>query len=162
MSRRIPLASPDETAALARALAPHLAAGDAVLLAGPIGAGKTAFARALIQERLARAGRWEEVPSPSFTLVQTYDDGADEIWHVDLYRLEGGAEAGELGLDEAFRTAICLVEWPDRLGRGLPAEALMLTFEIGDGDMRLLTASGTGARGAALAKVIEEVRATHA
>lgn len=123
------LASPEATTALAHRLAPVLAPGDAVLLSGDLGAGKTHFARALIQARLGRA---EEVPSPSFTLVQTYDDGECEIWHVDLYRLADPDEVFELGLGDAFETAICLIEWPDRLGPDRPARTLGLTFAMTD------------------------------
>ena len=71
----------------------------------------------------------EDVPSPTFTLVQTYEDDAGDIWHCDLYRLTHPEEALELGLDEAFETAICLIEWPDRLGEIAPAGALTLAFE---------------------------------
>lgn len=113
---------PDETAtaALGRAIAPLLQAGDTLLLHGAIGAGKSHLARALIRARL---GRMEDVPSPTFTLIQTYDSDPD-IWHADLYRLTHPDEVLELGLDDAFSEAICLVEWPDRLGRYIPADAL--------------------------------------
>lgn len=125
------LPSEEATAGFAARLAPRLHPGDALLLSGPIGAGKTHFARALIKARLAAAGRDEDVPSPTYTLVQTYDDGATEIWHADLYRLTGPGESAELGLDEAFRDAIVLVEWPDRLGADAPAGALRLAFSDG-------------------------------
>lgn len=121
------LKTPEHTADLARRLAPRLRPGDVILLSGPIGAGKTHFARALIQARLAADGRAEDVPSPTFTLVQVYEAGA-EIWHADLYRLTSAEEVLELGLDEAFETAICLVEWPDRLGGLRPAGALEVTL----------------------------------
>ncbi|HHB81305.1 MAG TPA: tRNA (adenosine(37)-N6)-threonylcarbamoyltransferase complex ATPase subunit type 1 TsaE [Aliiroseovarius sp.] len=124
--QEITLASPEATAALARRLAPLLGAGDCILLEGPIGAGKSHFSRALIKARLAVQGRDEDVPSPTFTLVQTYDDGLVEIWHADLYRLNGPADIDELGLWEAFDSAICLVEWPDRLGEYGPTNALTL------------------------------------
>ena len=120
------LASPEATTHLAHRLAPMLVAGDSILLQGPIGAGKSHFARALIEARLAAQGLAEEVPSPTFTLVQTYDDGLVEIWHSDLYRLNGPADIDELGLWEAFDSAICLVEWPDRLGAYAPQNALRL------------------------------------
>ena len=141
------LSSADETAALARAIAPQLRAGDTVLLQGGIGAGKTHFARALIQERLAAANRVEDVPSPTYTIVQTYDDGLTEIWHADLYRLTGSAEIAELGLTDAFADAICLVEWPDRLGAETPKGALWLTLSQGAAeDDRVLTVTAEADR----------------
>jgi tRNA threonylcarbamoyladenosine biosynthesis protein TsaE len=116
---------------LGEALAGLLRPGDTVLLEGPIGAGKTHLARALIRFRLGRA---EDVPSPTFTLVQTYAAPGAEIWHADLYRLSHPDEVWELGLDDAFRTAICLVEWPDRLGHHLPEDALRIRLTTaGDG-----------------------------
>ena len=118
--------SADATAAFAARLAPRLQAGDVILLQGGLGAGKTHFARALIQARLAAAGLAEDVPSPTFTLVQTYDDGQVELWHADLYRLTHPDEVAELGLEDAFETGICLVEWPDRLQGAVPAGALTL------------------------------------
>jgi tRNA threonylcarbamoyladenosine biosynthesis protein TsaE len=128
------LPSEAATAAFAERLAPGLRAGDTLLLSGPIGAGKTHFARALVKARLRAAGRDEDVPSPTYTLVQTYDDGRVEIWHADLYRLTGPAEAVELGLDAAFGLAVVLVEWPDRLGDLAPPNALSLAFEAGADD----------------------------
>lgn len=113
------------TAAFATRMAPLLTVADTLLLEGDIGAGKSAFARALIRARL---GRMEDVPSPTFTLVQTYEATDGDIWHCDLYRLTHPDEALELGLEEAFETAICLIEWPDRLGDAAPANALHLAF----------------------------------
>lgn len=132
------LADEAATAALAATIAPVLQPGDTLLLEGEIGAGKSAFARALIRARL---GRMEEVPSPTFTLVQTYEDDAADLWHCDLYRLTHPDEALELGLDAAFETAICLVEWPDRLGAATPPNALRLAFSAGH-DHHELTISG--------------------
>lgn len=131
---------PDEeaTSALAARIAPYLKVGDTLLLQGDIGAGKSAFARALIRARL---GRMEDVPSPTFTLVQTYEDEIAELWHCDLYRLTHPDEALELGLDDAFETAICLIEWPDRLGDVAPKSALTLSFEAQE-DQHHVTISG--------------------
>ena len=121
----IPLPDPDATEAFAHRLAPLLGPGDVLLLEGQIGAGKTHFARALIRA----LGVEEDVPSPTFTLVQTYE--ADfEIWHADLYRLSHPDEAIELGLAEAFETALCLVEWPEKLGENRPKQSLTLRFSL--------------------------------
>lgn len=122
------LADEAATTALGQWLAGQLGAGDVLLLEGAIGAGKTHLARALIQHRLAAAGQYEDVPSPTFTLIQVYDTGAGEIWHADLYRLSGPAELVELGLEEAFDSALCLIEWPDRLGGLAPPRALRLSM----------------------------------
>lgn len=135
------------TQALARALAPTLAPGDCLLLRGPVGAGKSAFARAVIQAAQANAGEAvEDVPSPSFTLVQTYSAGPVEIWHVDLYRISDPSELMELGLDTAFDSAVCLIEWPDLLGEEAPDRAMILTFEpeSSDADARYLSVDLAG------------------
>lgn len=116
------LDSEDATSRLGAWLSDHLFAGDTVLLSGPIGAGKSHLARAFIRARL---GRIEDVPSPTFTLVQMYEADVD-IWHADLYRLSHPDDVIELGLDQAFTTAICLVEWPDRLGNLAPKTAIRI------------------------------------
>lgn len=137
VTRSLPLSSPAETCALAERLAPRLGPGDVLLLSGGVGAGKTHFARCLIQSLLPVP---EDVPSPTYTLVQTYPGPATEIWHADLYRLTDPAEIVELGLTEAFESAIALVEWPDRLGTLTPENALSLELGPGAGDKaRLLT-----------------------
>lgn len=112
---------------LAAALARRLGAGDTLLLDGPVGAGKTTFARALIRARLGDPEA--EVPSPTFTLVQTYGEGPEAIWHADLYRLSGPEEILETGLADAFGRALCLVEWPGRLGALAPRDALTLRLD---------------------------------
>jgi tRNA threonylcarbamoyladenosine biosynthesis protein TsaE len=120
------LANADETARLGAWLAPRLQVGDCLLLTGPIGAGKSHLARTIIQTRLGQA---EDVPSPTFTLVQSYQADV-EIWHADLYRLSHPDEVLELGLETAFETAITLIEWPDRLGRFTPTGAIHLKFSL--------------------------------
>ncbi|MCM2562001.1 tRNA (adenosine(37)-N6)-threonylcarbamoyltransferase complex ATPase subunit type 1 TsaE [Lutimaribacter sp. EGI FJ00015] len=138
------LPDPKQTAGFAVRLGACLQPGDVLLLEGPIGAGKTHFARALIQSLLAQP---EDVPSPTFTLVQIYDGPDCEIWHSDLYRLGHPDEVAELGLIDAFDTAICLVEWPDRLGVLAPEQALHLSFEPGaTDDARRLTLRWTDPR----------------
>ncbi len=117
------------TTELAARLSRVLIPGDCLLLSGPIGSGKSTFARALIRARLGNPA--EEVPSPTFTLVQTYDSPLGDLWHCDLYRLTSPDEAIELGLDQAFETAICIVEWPGRLGSLTPATALGIEFAAG-------------------------------
>jgi tRNA threonylcarbamoyl adenosine modification protein YjeE len=136
----IPLDSPEATDRLAEKLASRLSAGDVLLLEGDIGAGKTRFARALISARLSAEGApQEEIPSPTFTLVQAYEAGQLAIWHADLYRLTSGSEVVELGLDQAFESALCLVEWPDRLGPLRPPGAVTFHFTPGPSpDSRLL------------------------
>lgn len=139
LSHTLSLDHADATTAAACALAKVLSAGDVVLLEGEVGAGKTHFARALIQSVLVTA---EDVPSPTFTLVQTYETTKGEVWHADLYRLSDIQEIEELGLTQAFESAICLIEWPDRLGTLRPANALTLTLTSGStDDARALSAS---------------------
>ena len=106
--------------------------GDVLALSGGLGAGKTALARALIQAATNEAD--EEVPSPTFTLVQTYECPNFEIWHFDLYRLEKSNDALELGIDEAFAEAVSLIEWPERLGGYLPRRRLDILLSHGAGE----------------------------
>lgn len=128
LSRSLCFSNAEQTAIYATRLARHLGSGDVILLSGDVGAGKTHFARSLIQSLLAEP---EDIPSPTFTLVQTYETTGADIWHADLYRLTSAQEVEELGLIDAFATAICLVEWPDRLGLLTPPSALSLDFTTG-------------------------------
>jgi len=125
---RLGLEDEGATEAFGRTLAAALGPGDTVLLSGPLGAGKSALARAVIRARLADPDR--EVPSPSYTLVNIHESGAEEIWHADLYRLSGPEETAELGLAEAFESALVLVEWPDRLGQDIPARRLEVALSV--------------------------------
>jgi len=127
----------DEQATLSAgaALAKAARAGDVITLSGPLGVGKTALARAF----LAALGHQGEVPSPSFALVQPYDDVDPGVWHVDLYRVEDESEIDELGLDSAG-DAVLLVEWPERAGTGAWSDALRLTLDFAEAGARRLTA----------------------
>ncbi len=120
------LPSLSATAKLARKLAPVLKGGDVIALRGGLGAGKTTFARALITSLL---GRETDVPSPTYTLVQTYAGPHFPIFHMDLYRLEQPDEVFELGWEETH-DGLALIEWPDRAGTHLPRWRLDLTLEI--------------------------------
>jgi tRNA threonylcarbamoyladenosine biosynthesis protein TsaE len=120
---------PDEnaTAALAAHIAALARAGDIIALKGELGAGKTSFARAFIRAR----GGTEEVPSPTFILAQMYELADATIWHFDCYRLRDPEEAWELGIEDAFRDAISLIEWPERLGPLLPTRRLEIALLSG-------------------------------
>ena len=126
----IPLDDDAATTRVGAALGRALKVGDTILLSGGLGVGKTALARAAISARLATVGRSDDIPSPTFTLVQVYE--ADiPIWHADLYRLSAEDEVYELGLDEAFETAAALIEWPDKLGATGPKRALRVELDFG-------------------------------
>ena len=139
--RTITLGSEAETVALAQAMAARARAGDALLLSGPLGAGKSTFARAFIRARAGDASL--DVPSPSFTLAQTYELDPP-VTHFDLWRLAGPDDVAELGLDTAL-AGIVIIEWPDRLGPLAPGEAVTLALGWGDGNTRTATASGPDA-----------------
>ena len=124
---------PLETEELASALKENLQNGDIILLKGEIGAGKSLFARSLIQSAMDQV---EEVPSPTFTIVQTYETKLGSIWHADLYRLTDQSEIFELGLIDAFVSEIVIVEWPERLGHLEPQDALTVEIIILENDKR--------------------------
>jgi tRNA threonylcarbamoyl adenosine modification protein YjeE len=137
-SLQILLASPAETAALGARIAASLAPGDAVLLEGDLGAGKTTLARAI----LTTLGLDESVPSPTFTLVQRYETPRLTVAHFDLYRVEREDEIEELGLDEALGEGAALIEWPEHAGSRLPQDALHVQLAIIDETQRRAILSG--------------------
>lgn len=127
----VELPSEAATAQLASRLARVARPGDVIALWGGLGVGKTAFARAFVR---ARCGTAEEVPSPTFTLVQSYQSlppVAGQVHHFDLYRLTAAEEAYPLGIEEAFAAGISLIEWPDRLGPLLPERRLDVVLRCG-------------------------------
>jgi tRNA threonylcarbamoyladenosine biosynthesis protein TsaE len=132
------LADEAATRAFGAALAPLLRAGDVILLDGSLGAGKTTLVRGL----LGGLGHDGEVPSPSFAIVQPYDDLDLPLWHADLYRIANPSELDELGLDEVLREGVLAVEWPDHAGEGAwPPTALALSLAPLGGGARALTAT---------------------
>jgi tRNA threonylcarbamoyladenosine biosynthesis protein TsaE len=131
---------PDEAAtrAAGAALAPSLRPGDVILIDGALGAGKTTLVRGLLEA----LGHHGEVPSPSFAIVQPYDDLALPLWHVDLYRIDNPSELEELGLETVLGDGVLVVEWPERAGAGAwPPQALTLSLAARDDGSRVLTAT---------------------
>ena len=129
------LADEAATADIAAGIAGQARAGDVITLSGPLGVGKTAFARAFI----AALGHKGEVPSPTFAIVQPYEALDPPVWHADLYRIEDSSELDEIGLDAA-EVGILLVEWPERAGPSAWRHALRLTFDFAEDGARRLTA----------------------
>lgn len=139
-SREIDLPDAAATEALGARLGARITLGDVVCLSGGLGAGKTTLARGAIG---AWTGADEEAPSPTFTLVQTYEGPKGELWHVDLYRLKRPEDAWELGLEDAFASAACLIEWPERLEGHLPHNRLDVALSAKAGGRKAsLTAHG--------------------
>lgn len=126
----IELAGLKATHKLAQCLAQIAKAGDVIALSGDLGAGKTEFARAFIR---TLADPDEDVPSPTFTLVQTYETDTVEIWHFDLYRLEHPEDVFELGIEEALHEAVSLIEWPDHMGTYIPRDRLEVRLSVTKG-----------------------------
>jgi tRNA threonylcarbamoyladenosine biosynthesis protein TsaE len=129
------LADENATAAVGASLAALATSGDVITLSGPLGVGKTELARGFL-EAMGHSG---EVPSPSFAIVQPYEELNPPVWHVDLYRIEDASEIEELGLDSAT-DAVLLVEWPDRAGPHMWPHSLGLSLEFGSSGERILTA----------------------
>jgi tRNA threonylcarbamoyladenosine biosynthesis protein TsaE len=142
MADSLEIELPDAAATLAfgRRLGARLTPGDVVGLSGGLGAGKTTLARGAIE---VWTGAVEDAPSPTYTLVQSYDGPKGELWHIDLYRLKHAEEASELGLEDAFVEAACLIEWPERLEGQLPRNRLDIALApAGEGRRATLTGHG--------------------
>jgi len=135
-------ASPHETEGLARTLALYARPGSVLLLEGDLGAGKSTFARAFIRA-LAGGNESFDIPSPTFSLVQTYDNTRVPVAHVDLYRLSADAEAEELGLDELARTHVLLIEWPRAAQKTISPDTLHLALS-GSGEKRRIGLTPSG------------------
>lgn len=141
---QLTLHDPAATARLGLLLSGQLQAGDVIALEGALGAGKSVLARGIIQ---AACPAEDDIPSPTFTLVQTYEpDDLPLIMHFDLYRLETPEESLELGIEDASIDAICLIEWPQRLGAFLPRGALTITLVDGADANSRIAHLGGGAR----------------
>jgi tRNA threonylcarbamoyladenosine biosynthesis protein TsaE len=123
------------TAKFGARLAAAARSGDVITLSGPLGVGKTALARGFI----SALGHEGDVPSPSFAIVQPYEELDPAVWHVDLYRIEGPSEIDELGLESAS-DATLLVEWPERAGSNIWSDALNLSLDFAENGQRILTA----------------------
>lgn len=132
----IRLEGPEATVALGVRIASLLQPGDVVALYGDLGAGKTTLARGII-EGLGHEG---DVASPTFPIVQPYEELPLPVWHVDLYRIEDPDEIEELALDEALEEGVLLIEWPERLGSRLWPQALRLVLKREGEGARALTA----------------------
>lgn len=129
------------TARLGAAIAVVLKAGEAVCLNGPLGAGKSTFARALVR---ALTTPTEDVPSPTFTLVQFYEGDGLKLAHFDLYRLFDPDEAYEIGLEEALEDGAAVIEWPERLEGRLPPDRLDIEIMV-EGEARRVRLTPAGA-----------------
>ncbi len=129
----------DATRRFGQSLGALLQGGDVVCLTGPLGAGKTSLARAMI----AAAVGAQDVPSPTFPLVETYEGPDFTIWHYDLYRLEQAEDVWELGLEEALDGGAVLIEWPEKIEAVLPDEVLVAALAA-EGEGRRVTLRGAG------------------
>jgi tRNA threonylcarbamoyladenosine biosynthesis protein TsaE len=139
--KAISLPDPAATEALGAQLAGALLPGDVLFLKGDLGAGKTTLARGLVA---AWTGE-DDVPSPTYTLVQTYEAPRGPLWHLDLYRLEDPEEIFDLGFEEGLQTALMVIEWPERMGAFAPRTRIELSLSQ-DGAGRIARLSGHGDR----------------
>ena len=129
--------SEQKTTNIATQLAQKVKIGDIIALYGTLGAGKTAFCRGFIQSLIPE----KEVPSPTFTLLQTYDTPLYPVYHFDMYRLKSPEEAYEIGIEDAFSEGVSLIEWPEKMGNILPKKHISVTLET-KGTERIITIEG--------------------
>lgn len=136
----VPLADEAATVRLAARVAALLAPGDLVCLSGSLGAGKTVFARGVVTALAERSGTpVDEVPSPTFTLVQLYDFPDFMLYHFDLYRIERAEEIFELGIEDALADGVSLIEWPEKMASLLPVERLDIDLSQGPAETARVT-----------------------
>ena len=133
------ISTEQELNTVARVIAPLLSPGDIVALNGTLGVGKTTFVRALIRHL---TGTQADVPSPTFTLLQTYDTPSFVLYHFDFYRLKNPEEAYEIGIEEAFSEGVSLIEWPDKIGTLLPKKHKSISFQILPNGKRYICTEG--------------------
>ncbi|WP_417798784.1 tRNA (adenosine(37)-N6)-threonylcarbamoyltransferase complex ATPase subunit type 1 TsaE [Terasakiella pusilla] len=139
---KINIENQHQTEVCAQRIAQIARAGDVIALHGDLGMGKSVFSRAFIR---ALTTPDEEVPSPTFTLVQIYDTDAGELYHFDMYRLDSPDDSLELGIEEAFNDSISLIEWPSKLGTYLPWNCLNIEIApAGHDTARTLTFTSQG------------------
>lgn len=124
---------------IADKIAPQLSVGDVVALNGTLGVGKTTFVRALVQKLI---GHEVDVPSPTFTLLQSYDTPNFTLYHFDFYRLKSPSEAFEIGIEDAFADGVSMIEWPDKIGSLLPKKHKSISFEILENGKRHIVTEG--------------------
>ena len=129
-------ASENETIKIATDYAKKVKPGMVIALFGTLGAGKSAFCRGFIQSLCPHVC---DVPSPTFTILQTYEAAEFDIYHFDMYRLKVPEEAYELGIEDAFVEGVSLIEWPEKIGSLLPRNSIKITIEIQDDETRLIT-----------------------
>lgn len=156
MSMAISIINEQQTTALATAVAKQIAVGEAVLLSGELGVGKTYFAKKFLN---ALGIAESLVASPTFTLVNVYDTNKGPLWHADLYRIKSKDEVLELGLEDAFSSSITLIEWPERADLHWPKDYLALSFEFSDDESaRTITPQGFGTWGKKVNEVLNAVK----
>lgn len=137
----VPLPHLTATEQFAQRLTPHLRRGDVIALHGNLGAGKTEFARAVLRT----LGITGDIPSPTFTLIQTYDTAEFPVAHFDLYRVKNAHELDELGWDDALNDGVVLVEWPEHAAGHMPLDYLSLHFALDEKNNRSCTIEPHGA-----------------